>query len=473
MPTRLIEIEANSQRLRLSSDLTSRSRYVTLSHCWGKLVPLQLFQNNLAALQNDIPTAKLSKTFQHAIEVTRELGLKYLWIDSLCIIQDSSSDWQSEAATMGDVYSDSLLTVVAASAPDGSVGLFFNRNPQTVSIFSVLMGGSGSGSGGGDGDRKEEGEGRRLYGCFPGKLYQDCVTFSLLAKRAWCLQERYLAHRKVFFSDKQLVWQCCESIACETFPNGTEHYERDFYYGVWDEWWRTAQAYSATEITYKTDRLVAFSGIARRLSPVFESEYYAGLWGRDLPRQLLWATFETGGIRDIPYVAPSWSWASAHRMIYYPATGHDYHAPRIRIDSVKVVPQAEENPHGQAASAAFTLTCLPMVRGYRKSSSWDPPVLSKGFWEANEVSYSTKDPVYFLLVLESLSGSEIVGICLERAGLVPGEFQRIGLFRVIGIACEPFKELMADGGEFLADESDYGDTAVWSEAQKCYQITII
>ena len=202
------------------------------------------------------------------------------------------------------------------------------------------------------------------------------MTVSPLAKRAWRPQERYFAHRKVFFSDKQLVWQCRESIASETFPNGTDHYDRDFYYGVWDEWWRTAQAYSATEITYKTDRLVAFSGIARRLSPVFGSEYYAGLWERDLPRQLLWATFETGGLREAPYVAPSWSWASAHRMIYYPAMG-DYHPPRIRVDSVKVVPRAEDNPHGQVASAALKLTCLPMLCGYRQGSSWHPPSLGK------------------------------------------------------------------------------------------------
>ena len=391
--------------------------------------------------------------------MTRELGLKYLWIDSLCIIQDSPSDWESEAATMDDVYSDSFLTIIAASAPDGSTGCFFDRDPQTVSMFGVLMG-------------DPAGSEQRLYGCLPGKLYQDCVTVSPLAKRAWCLQERYLAHRKVFFSDRQLVWQCRESIACETFPSGTDHYDRDFDYASWAEWWRTVQAYSATEITYKTDRLVAFSGVASRLRSVFGSEYYAGLWERDLPRQLLWATFETGRARQTPYVAPSWSWASAHRMIYYPAMG-EYHPPRVRVDSVDVVPQSKESPYGQVTSAALKLTCLPMVCGHRRGSGWHPPVLGKGLWEANEVSYS-EGPVYFLLVLESLSGSEMVGVCLEQTGLRPGEFQRVGVFRVVGTACESYKTLMAEGGEFLADELVYGGAATWIEqAQKCYRITIV
>ena len=81
--------------------------------------------------------------------------------------------------------------------------------------------------------------------------------------------------------------------------------------------------------------------------------------------------------------------------------------------------------------------------------------------------------MYFLLVLESLSGSEMVGICLEQTGLAPGEFQRVGLFRVVGTACESYKELMADGAGFLAPDSDYRGNTMWSEAQKCSQITVI
>ena len=73
--------------------------------------------------------------------------------------------------------------------------------------------------------------------------------------------------------------------------------------------------------------------------------------------------------------------------------------------------------------------------------------------------------MYFLLVLESLSGSEMMGICLEQTGLAPGEFQRVGLFGMVGTACESYKELMADGGEFLAADSIYGGNAMRSEAQ--------
>ncbi|KAL2021718.1 hypothetical protein VTK56DRAFT_6661 [Thermocarpiscus australiensis] len=460
IPTRLIEIEGASQRLRLTSDLSASPRYATLSHCWGKVVPFRLVQDNHSALRRDIPTSKLSKTFQHAIEITRELGLRYLWIDSLCIIQDSVSDWESEAAKMGDVYGDSFLTIMAASAADGSVGCFFDRDPLTVSMFKVLMGPS-SGR-------------QKPYGCIPGKLYQDCVTVSHLAKRAWCLQERYLSHRKIFFSDKQLFWQCRASIACETFPNGTDLYERDFHHGSWEEWWRTVQMYSMTDITYKTDRLIAFSGVAQRSRRAFASEYYAGLWQRDMPRQLLWATFDTGGPRQGPYAAPSWSWASAHRMIYFPAMGR-YHPPRIRVDSVDLVPKMKDNPYGQVVSATLGLICLPMVRGYRRGSGWHPAQLEKGLWEANEVSYS-EGPVYFLTVLEALEGDEIVGLCLEPTGLAAGQFQRVGMFRVIGVACDSYKALMTEGGEFVAEESVYGGSAAWDgdgQGHKCYKITIV
>lgn len=132
LPSRLIYIESRESRPRLcpSQDLPAHTQYLTLSHCWGKKAFTTLTRDTLEDFKNAVPTEALSKTFREALKATIELGFHYIWIDSLCIVQDDPNDWVTEAATMGRVYANSMLNLAAVDAPDGDTGLFFRRSHQ-------------------------------------------------------------------------------------------------------------------------------------------------------------------------------------------------------------------------------------------------------------------------------------------------------------------------------------------------------
>lgn len=112
---------------------TSSEHYMTLSHCWGSNEILRLLRGNLDSLCKSIRLESLPKTFKDAMRITRDLGIRYLWIDSLCIIQDSPDDWLQEAAAVSYVYKNSFCNIAATGAADGSQGCFFSRNPNTIS----------------------------------------------------------------------------------------------------------------------------------------------------------------------------------------------------------------------------------------------------------------------------------------------------------------------------------------------------
>src|SRR4051812_41270792 len=108
LPTRVLLVSSDeTENIYLVESKSGLGRYATLSHCWGEYKPLQLLESNLAQFQTrGIPIMELPKTFQHAVKVTRSLRIDYLWIDSLCIIQDSIKDWLKESALMYRVYTN-------------------------------------------------------------------------------------------------------------------------------------------------------------------------------------------------------------------------------------------------------------------------------------------------------------------------------------------------------------------------------
>jgi hypothetical protein len=131
LPTRLIDVGdgqgEHSPRIYIPDPTEPAVPYITLSHAWGTGNIFRLTSTNLEALKIRIPVFELSKTFRDAIDITRRLGHRYLWIDSLCIIQEPKDDWQREAPCMATVYGNALLNLVALG-PSGQ-GCFTYRNP--------------------------------------------------------------------------------------------------------------------------------------------------------------------------------------------------------------------------------------------------------------------------------------------------------------------------------------------------------
>ena len=129
-PSRLLDLGPalspfpTTVKLRGTNNWQKAVHYTTLSHCWGAVQPFRLFRSNLRELMDGISIDALPKTFQDAIYATWRFGIRYLWIDSLCIIQDSKEDWNVESSLMAKVYSGCVLNLAAASSKDCNGGLF-------------------------------------------------------------------------------------------------------------------------------------------------------------------------------------------------------------------------------------------------------------------------------------------------------------------------------------------------------------
>jgi hypothetical protein len=167
-----------------------------LSHPWGQGTHFCTFRDNLEEYKENVSFDKLPATFKHAVTTTRELGLRYLWIDSICIIQGKDGDFAQEAKRMEDVFS-SAYCVLAASSANGQEDGFLN--PRKENDFITF-----------------EKDGQPLY---VSRFMDDFNTHVLdgpLSKRGWVLQERALAHRTIFFTDRQTYWECGEGVRCET-----------------------------------------------------------------------------------------------------------------------------------------------------------------------------------------------------------------------------------------------------------------
>lgn len=205
LPTRVVDVgDKDSGFLRLYYPAQpKKAEYLALSHCWGKLEEKDKFCTSLKNVDdlcrgfsmNDLP-----QTFKDAVTVTRELGKRYLWIDSLCIIQDDPNDWAFESKRMEAVFSNAYCTIAASAAADSTVGFLTRRHlPQYVEIPNSAHG--------------------QIYICEAiDDFYRD-VEEGVLSQRAWVLQERALSRRTIHFTASQLYWECGDGVRCETLTH--------------------------------------------------------------------------------------------------------------------------------------------------------------------------------------------------------------------------------------------------------------
>ena len=210
LPTRLIRIELSSNpsnpsiKLEVVNSTDQNTKYLAFSHCWGLTMPLKLLQANKSDFLESIEFSKLSKNMQHAVRIAHSLEIPYIWIDSLCIIQDSDEDWKAEAATMGDVYAGAFCTVASTGSSSSEGGCFHERN--TLSLRPCEIGASSR------------------NGLLPEWIYirrDDLSDFrrgvdrAILNTRGWVLQERLLSRRILHFGAEMLYWECCHRAASE------------------------------------------------------------------------------------------------------------------------------------------------------------------------------------------------------------------------------------------------------------------
>ena len=337
LPTRLLEISATSNnklgvevRLRHTKnakDLHSSTRYMTLSHRWKKGIPC-LLEENLNDYEKSIPVKILeqSPTFVNAAQFTLNLGCRHLWIDSLCIIQDSANrlDWEHESKRMCDVYAGSFLNLAAVADPYIPCGLAVPRWPLCVMPCQIPT--------------RWTDLDNQVMVCFDKTGWQGYVETELNS-RGWVAQERLLSPRGVNFAVDQIYWECPSLRASECFPYGpvlrqpdydadmsiksilvssSETMDKDQAFH--DAWNWILRYYTRTTLTNETDRQIALSGIVAMLGTIFKrdvSDFVRGIWRSCLPYQLLWYVEGPCDDREASPQAPSWSWLSWGSSVEY------------------------------------------------------------------------------------------------------------------------------------------------------------
>jgi hypothetical protein len=214
VPFRVLDVsfDLGLSRVKLVENPTRKVQYIALSHCWGKHVPSTTTRESLEKRKAGISISELPNTFQDAVAMSRKLGVRYLWIDSLCIIQDSPSDWATESSKMHKVYSNATLVLAATRSQDSTHGLFHTRSPseRVVKDFYTIPSTKGSEVVSLNVRLHEDSACHKNFHVANTKL----ENFPLLT-RTWCLQERILATRVLHFCDEELVWECHTSAKCE------------------------------------------------------------------------------------------------------------------------------------------------------------------------------------------------------------------------------------------------------------------
>jgi hypothetical protein len=204
LPTRVLDVGDNSLRLYCTKQ-DEREDYIALSHCWGQL-SLEKRERSCTYLRNidtrreRIDIDELPKTFQDAIRVTRQLDKRYLWIDSLCIIQDDANDWESESKIMETVFNMAYCTLAASSAKDSTEGFLGPRSDGQGRQYVKIPNSSDS----------------PLYVCEAIDDFHHDVEEGILNQRGWVLQERALSRRTIHFTATQTYWECGLGVRCET-----------------------------------------------------------------------------------------------------------------------------------------------------------------------------------------------------------------------------------------------------------------
>ncbi|TEA11824.1 hypothetical protein C8034_v007113 [Colletotrichum sidae] len=376
LPTRVVQVSGNEVKVVHKSG--HRARYTTLSHRWGEDDNFKLTRSNLEGpMTQGLPWEAIPKTFQDAIWLTRQLRIDYIWIDSLCIIQDDADDWRAESVQMGSVYGHSYLNIAASHNTGSDDGLFMASDVGELYPAHPVPG-----------------HPRIFIRQQPYRTHDDFgSSYSRfkwpLLTRGWVLQERLLSPRVAYFDSEEMKWECMQAADCQcgaivSMWNFKIDYSASVIRGQTPlpfEWMRIAEVYSKLSLTDPGDRVVALSGIAKQASASGRGgRYLAGVWQEDLAHQLCWAIWDSTFRKPEKYIAPSWSWLSVFGSVGIP-NRMDY-TKESHIDVV--ITDAECTP------ADGTDDTGPIMSGYLKFngrcvkmgaelSSWDagaPPVFN-------------------------------------------------------------------------------------------------
>jgi hypothetical protein len=410
VPARLIEVSLDGGSPRLHITIPGEKLpYVALSYCWGALQPAQLTTSRLGPYRDSIDLASLPRTVRDAITTTKALGFQYLWVDSLCILQDNAADMAAEISRMRFVYEDASLTISASSAANCEKGFLAVRKPFVRPISSFM--------------RKSQ----DVYLSFSlACLCSDNTVGSIqlqddfravefaepVSKRAWTMQEAMLSPRMLIYSGFQIVWRCRTSFETagghltwsmfrkyapvldlhEQYPISQaapvqDHPQETRLVCFGDTsytlptnrlaepgrvsgahllnhahkaWMSTVFAYTQRSLSVASDKLPAIAGVAEKFHAATGEGYLAGLWegNSSLLVGFSWRRWiYAKSSRPPTSRAPSWSWASVEGHVAYPTDGEywDSMTQVAEVCRIVVQPAAGHSSFGEVARAAVDI----------------------------------------------------------------------------------------------------------------------
>lgn len=450
-PSRLLYLgrDALKPRLWLIQESDMYPRYATLSHCWGDSQPLKLTKSTFTAMIEGIDIEQLSKTYRDAMETTRRLGLDYIWIDSLCIIQDDNVDWTAESMIMGDIYQNAVINIAATDAASGQEGCYRERSLAEVSPCMIQA-------------TRAYGATRTIF-LLSRHAWDRTIDNSPLLTRAWVIQELILSKRTLHFARGQMFWDCCERRANETYPHGmpsdlgrkisinfasqeagdpvdTSPYDK---YVLWNE---IVEKYTQANLTFQQkDKLVAISSLAGKMG-LNHHILVAGLWKDCISQQLLWWCLPGAPVRPSYYQAPSWSWASTIGGVSF-SVEHNIFDPSQEAFGKVLLPgernlidvvgfdlrHRDENPRSQLIGGSMKLWA-PIVKfqNLEDLETYNDGSYPLKSYHAYKIIADgcviPKGWLYCLLVmaLRIHRGVKYFGIVIRSTGETQGQFCRIG-----------------------------------------------
>jgi hypothetical protein len=353
LPTRVLDLEAGtfSSLIKLiETTKGQQGQYIALSHCWGTSHPFTTTRNNLQEMKKGFQLTEIPATFQDAITVSRQLGIRYLWIDSLCIIQGDTVDWEIESSRMGTVYRSASLVLSASNSVADSEG-FLKVRPHTHSTLTITSTST---------NQKAEiyltpqkGEPADFWFYWD---FNQTHTTQPLDTRGWCLQEAYLARRQLKFLHNRILWACQDIQQDEgeedtifsmpgtgavfttqnLFRNHVPRRHRVLNLMTpYQGWYRMVTDYARRKLTFAEDKMSALSGLASVVAENDGGEYLAGVWWEDVAFGICWK--RVGGLeRTGSYVAPSWSWASVNGPVEF-IDAHEDYLTQTKVSLIEVV----------------------------------------------------------------------------------------------------------------------------------------
>ncbi|KUJ10484.1 HET-domain-containing protein, partial [Mollisia scopiformis] len=436
LPTRVLRVGSDGEDASLYESRGETGRWATLSYCWGNGPKLILTKETHSDMMRGYPSEDFPATIRDAIITTSALGIPYLWVDALCIMQDSKSDWEQEAPKMSQIYTNAVLTIINANATAATSGIFRDRdrfgngeyrgptcslpwrrtaskeyiasqNESSLALESIVIRGGRS--------SKTDWQG-------PGP---DNLT-SPWATRGWTLQEELLSWRTLTFMEKELLWGCPSTQRVKPnlghvrlLPNKNGLSLSTSLPGlrtlstpeIYTAWYTMAENYSKRKLTKDTDKLMAIVGLAKDAQNYITDTYCAGLWLNDLIAGLVWKfdaeswsdteeyevppgsklpTWGYGRLKaNSDSRLPSWSWASINNEVYWAFKEQSAEKGTARYTEVAHVEErkivyASDSPYGPVE------TCNLVLRG---------PTYS---WSAAETDFNQTRPKLYHDVIRHL-----------------------------------------------------------------------